>query len=44
MTRNIRWSAPDRERAKDYQIAIIRDQLIEYYRKLVEIIGPAARH
>ena len=44
VTRNIRWSAPDRERAKDHQIAIIRDQQIEYYRKLVEIIGPAARH
>ena len=44
VTRNIRWSSPDRERAKGHQIAIIHDWRIEYYRKLVEIIGPAARH
>ena len=44
VTRNIRWSAPDRERAKNHQIAIIHDPQIKYYQKLVEIIGPAARH
>ena len=44
VTRNIRWSAPDRERAKDHQIAIMHDPQIKYYRKLVEIIGPATRH
>ena len=44
VTRNIRWSGPDRERAKDHQIAIMRDQEIKYYRRLVEIIGTAARH
>ena len=44
VTRNIRWSGPDRERAKDHQIAIMHDLQIKYYRKLVEIIGPATRH
>ena len=44
VTRNIRWSAPDRERAKNHQIAIFHDPQIKYYRKLVEIIGPATRH
>ena len=44
VTRNIRWSTPDRERAKNHQIAIIHDPQIKYYRKLVEIIGPATRH
>ena len=43
-TRNIRWSKQDRERAKGHQIAIIRERQIDYYRKLVGIIGSAARH
>ena len=44
VTRNIRWSTPDRERAKNHQIAIIHDLQIRYYRKLVDVIGPASRH
>ena len=44
VTRNIRWSSQDKERAKGNQIRVIRDQQIGYYRKLVDIIGPAARH
>ena len=44
VTRNIRWSRPDRERAKSNQISIIRDRQINYYRRLIDIIGPAARH
>ena len=44
VTRNIRWSKQDRERAKGNQIRVVRDQQIGYYRKLVDIIGPAARH
>ena len=43
-TRNIRWSKPDRERAKDHQIKVLHDRDINYFKKLVEIIGPAARH
>ena len=43
-TRNIRWSNQDRERAKSHHISIIRDRQIDYYRRLVNIIGPAARH
>ena len=43
-TRNIRWSKPDRERAKDHQIRVLHDRDVNYFRKLVEIIGPAARH
>lgn len=44
VTRNIRWSRQDRERAKANQIAVIRDRQVDYYRRLVDIIGPAARH
>ena len=44
VTRNIRWSLPDRERAKNHQIATLHDPQVKYYRKLVDIIGPAARH
>ena len=44
VTRNIRWSNQDRERAKAHHISIIRDRQIDYYRRLVDIIGPAARH
>ncbi len=44
VTRNIRWSAPDRERAKGHQISIIHDNQIKYYRRLVDLIGPATRH
>lgn len=43
-TRNIRWSKPDRERTKDHQIKVLHDRDVNYFRKLVEIIGPAARH
>ena len=35
VTRNIRWSKQDRERAKGNQIRVVRDQQIGYYRKLV---------
>ena len=44
VTRNIRWSGPDRERAREHQISTMHDQQIKYYRKLAEIIGPATRH
>ncbi len=43
-TRNIDWSEPDRARAKDHQIAILRDSLLDYYARLVGILGPAARY
>ena len=43
-TRNIDWSEPDSARAKDHQIAILRDGLLDYYARLVGILGPAARY
>lgn len=43
-TRNIRWSRPDRERARDHQIKVLHDRNINYFKKLVDIIGPASRH
>ena len=43
-TRNIRWSNQDIERARNNQISVIRDNQIDYYCRLVDIIGPAARH
>ena len=43
-TRNINWSKPDLQRAQDHQIRILFDRHIDYFRKLVDIIGPAARH
>ena len=44
VTRNIRWSKQDLDRAKGNQISVIRDRQLQYYRKLIDIIGPAARH
>ncbi len=44
VTRNIRWSSQDLGRAKDHQIAVIRDRQIDYYRRLTDIIQTAARH
>ena len=43
-TRNIDWSEPDQARAKENQIAVLRDSLLDYYAKLVSILGPAARY
>ena len=43
-TRNIQWSKPDLQRAEDHQIRVLYDRHIDYFRKLVDIIGPAARH
>ena len=43
-TRNIDWSEPDRARAQKHQIAILRDSLLDYYTKLIGILGPAARY
>ena len=43
-TRNIRWSRQDQERAREFNISILRDSQIEYYRRLTSIIGPSARH
>ncbi len=44
VTENIQWSGPDRARAEDAQISIIRDKQLTYYNELVSLIGPAARH
>ena len=44
VTRNIRWSSQDRERAKEHRIVIIQDRQVEYYRRLTDLIGTAARH
>ena len=44
VTRNIRWSRPDLERAKAHHITVIRHQQLDYYRRLTDIIGAAARH
>ncbi len=43
-TRNIRWSRQDQERAREFHISILRDRQIDYYRRLISIIGPSARH
>ncbi len=43
-TRNIDWSEPDRARAIENQIAILRDQQLEYYRGLVKSVGRAAKY
>ena len=43
-TRNIKWSRQDRARAKDHQISIVQERQFSYFRRLVDIVGPAARH
>lgn len=44
VTRNVIWSPNDLERAKDHGIHVIKDDDFEYYTRLTEHIGPAARH
>ncbi|MCY3783566.1 MAG: DGQHR domain-containing protein [Chloroflexi bacterium] len=44
VTRNIRWSRNDVERAKAHHISTITDRQLDYYSRLVNIIGPASRH
>ncbi len=43
-TRNIDWSEPDRARAREFQIAVLRDRQLDYYDKLVRILQSAARY
>ena len=43
-TRNIRWSKQDQDRAREFHISILRDRQLDYYRRLISIIGPSARH
>ena len=43
-TRNVIWSRPDLARAEDYQIFVLNEKRLEYYRQLVDLVGPAARH
>ena len=44
VTRNVRWSAADLERAKEHSIKVLPYRKLAYFRRLVHIIGPAARH
>ena len=43
-TRNVDWSEPDRARAKDNHIAILRDRQLDYFGRLAAILGSAARY
>ena len=44
VTRNIIWSNNDLERAMDSDIHVMRDDDLDYYQRLAEHIGAAARH
>ena len=44
VTRNIKWSSADLERAKEHGIKVLPYRKLAYFRRLVDIIGPAARH
>jgi DGQHR domain-containing protein len=43
-TKNIIWSEPDLERARNYDISVIREQDITYYSELSKHIGTAAKY
>lgn len=43
-TRGIGWGQADRTRADEYGIRILTDNEIDYYLRLADLIGPAARH
>lgn len=43
-TRNIVWGKPDRARADEYRIRVLTDNDLDYFLKLADLIGPAARH
>jgi DNA sulfur modification protein DndB len=43
-TRNIVWSAADLGRAEEFGITVLQDSDLEYWQKLADLIGPAARH
>jgi len=42
-TRNILWSDADLEKCKEYQIAVLSDQVIDYYNQLTQHLKTAAR-
>jgi len=42
-TRNVIWSKPDLARAKEENITVIKDDDIDYYKKLVNHLGSAAK-
>ena len=43
-TKNIEWSDEDERRAKNWGIRVIKDEEIDYYSKLTDLIGSAARY
>lgn len=43
-TRGIRWGAKDLARAKEFGIAVLDENDLDYFARLVDLIGPAARH
>lgn len=42
-TRNIVWGEADMEKCKEYQIAVLSDQLIDYYKQLTQHLKAADR-
>jgi DGQHR domain-containing protein len=44
VTRNIVWGTADRARAEEFKIRVLTDNDLDYYLRLADIIGPAARH
>lgn len=44
VTRNIAWGPADKVRADEFKIRVLVDNDLDYYVRLADIIGPAARH
>ncbi len=44
VTRGVVWGPNDRARAEQFRIRVLTDNDIEYFARLVELLGPAARH
>lgn len=43
-TRGVIWGDNDRARADEFKIRILTDNDLEYFHKLADLLGPAARH
>jgi DNA sulfur modification protein DndB len=43
-TRNIVWGPNDLDRATEFRIRVLTDNDIDYFMRLADLIGPAARH
>lgn len=44
VTRGVIWGPSDKARADEFKIRVLTDNDLEYFMRLVDLLGPAARH